>query len=392
MKLALVIAAAIAAASCGGAPDPSEAPAPPALAADVVSLSEDSQQRAGIVVAPAGWITRADATEAPGIVALDETRTARVGSLVDGIVAEVRVQPGTRVKAGQTLASVHSHAVHDAWAGYRKAQADERRLIAELQYASEAEARADRLYQDKAVALQDLQRAHANRVSAEEALGIGRAELRRSEEELSHLGIAPGADATQESEQIPVLTPFSGVVLERLVTPGTAVTPGMQMFVVSDLSRVWVLAELDEAHLSRAAVGRPARVRVAAYPGEWFPATVTYIAEAVDPKTRRVTVRCETPNEDGRLKAEMYATVDIGESDARSIVAVPAAAIQVVNGQSSVFVREADGTFHLQAVDTGTEGDGLVEIRRGLQAGDPVVTAGAFVLKSELLKSSMTGE
>ena len=364
-------------------------PAAAAQQSGLVVLDAEAQRRGNVATDLVKQVIRSEMAEAPGIVALNETRTARIGSLVDGIVVDVAVQPGARVTRNQQLASLHSHSVHDSWAGYRKARADERRLITELRYTTDAEARAQRLYDARAISLQDLQRAQASRVSAEEALDIGRTELRRAEEELEHLGITNGEDPTGESgEQIPVRTPFGGVVLERQITQGTAVTPGMPMFVVSDLSTVWVLAEIDEAHLTGAQVGRPVNVRVAAYPGESFTGKVTYIGEMVNPKTRRITVRCEVPNPDGRLKPEMYTTVEIGEGEPRPTTVVPSTAVQTVNGQSSVFVNEADNRFVVRPVEIGTERDGLVEVRRGVQPGERVVIAGAFILKSELLKSS----
>jgi cobalt-zinc-cadmium efflux system membrane fusion protein len=368
-----------------------QATVPPAP--DVVVLDAVAQTRAGIVVAPVTEVSRADVVEAPGIVALNEMRTARIGSLTDGIVVGVLVQAGDRVRTRQPLASLHSHVVHEAWAAYRTAKADERRLVTELGYASDALARAERLIVDKAIAQQELQRARANKVAAEESLDIGRTEVRRAEEDLEHLGITNGDDPTGESgEQIPVRTPFAGVVLERLVTQGTAVNPGTPLFVVSDLSTVWVIAELDEAHLSGARVGRPVSVRVPAYADDVFTGTVTYIGETVNPKTRRVTVRCEVPNPDGRLKPEMYATVQVGASDPRPVTAVPVGALQTVGGRPSVFVAEDETRFRLRAVEVGPERDGLTEIRAGLQAGERIATSGAFILKSELLKAADPGE
>jgi RND family efflux transporter MFP subunit len=148
-----------------------------------------------------------------------------------------------------------------------------------------------------------------------------------------------------------------------------------------------VLAEVDEAFVGRVQLGRNVRVHVAAYPGEAFSGTVNYIGETINPKTRRVTVRCQVPNTDGRLKPEMYANVEIGEGDPHELVAVPTGAVQTMHGQSSVFVAEADGRFRARVVDIGSERDGLVEVRTGLRAGERVVTSGAFVLKSELLKT-----
>ncbi|MBS1818092.1 MAG: efflux RND transporter periplasmic adaptor subunit [Acidobacteria bacterium] len=383
-------------AACRPAPEPA-APAAtadaPARSAEVVLLDDTARQRAGLVVTDARTVERADAIDAPGIVALNEARTARIGSLAEGIVVDLRAQVGDRVRPQQVLATMHSHIVYDAWAGYRKAKADERRLQTELRYATDAQARAERLYAAKAVSLQELQRAEANRASAEESLDMGRTEVRRSEEELEHLGITNGEDPSGESgEQIPVRAPFAGVVLERLVTQGTTVTPGTALFVVSDLATVWVLAELDEAHVSGAQVGRPVNVRVAAYPSEVFTGRVTYVGETVNPKTRRITVRCEVPNPEGRLKPEMYATVEIGEAQGRPVVVVPADALQVINNQPAVFVAESDTQFRLRPVQPGPTRDGLVEVRRGLQAGDRVVTSGSFILKSELLKTSDSGE
>ncbi len=398
LGVAVFSTAALALTACGGSSAPASAPKPepePAVAkpTTVVALDADAQKRAGITVDRVATVMRADAADAPGLIALNETRTSRIGSLVEGVVVDLKVQVGDRVRGRQLLASLHSHAVHDAWAGYRKAKADERRLVTELRFATEAQARAERLYADKAIALQDLQRAQANKVSAEEGLDMGRAELRRSEEELEHLGITNGEDPTGESgEQIPVTAPMSGIVLERLITQGTAVTPGMPLFVVSDLSTVWVLAELDEAHITGAQVGRSASVRVAAYPTEVFTGKVTYIGESVNPKTRRITIRVEVANPDGRLKPEMYATVQVGESEPRPILAVPATCVQSLEGQSTVFVSEADGRFRARPVELGVERDGMVEVKRGLAEGDRVATAGAFILKSEMLKSSDTGE
>lgn len=396
LALATVLLLALAAAGCSSTPEapPDTGPAETApRTPDTVVLDAIAQQRAGLVVVDAVEVPRADAVEAPGIVAINETRTARIGSLAEGIVIEMKVQVGDHVRANQRLASMHSHAVHDAWAGYRRARADERRLSNELRYATDAQGRAERLFADKAIALQEVQRAQANRVSAEEALDMGRTEVRRAEEELEHLGVTNGEDPTGESgEQIPIRAPFAGVVLERLATQGTAVNPGSLLFVVSDLSTVWVLAELDEAHISGAQIGRPVNVRVAAYPGDVFAGKVTYVGETVNPKTRRVTIRCEVPNRDGRLKPEMYATVDIGEQQPRPVLAVASTAVQTVNTQASVFVAEPGNRFRVRPVELGPERDGQVVIRRGLQAGEKVVTGGAFILKSELLKSTDAGE
>jgi cobalt-zinc-cadmium efflux system membrane fusion protein len=379
-------AAAIAAAGCASSAVP---PQTLAVATDVVTLDAAAQRHAGIAVGRVDTSWQANETEAPGVLALDERRTARIGSLVQGIVLDTAAEVGDRVRRGQVLATMHSPIVHEAWAGYRKAIAERRRLEKEVAFAVAAHERTRRLYADKAISLQEVQRAEADRVAAEETLDVGRTEVRRSEEELEHLGVTNADDPTGESgEQIPVRTPVSGVVLERLVTPGTTVTPGTPLYVVSDLSTLWALVEIDESLLSQVKVGQPIAVRVAAYGKETFPGSVALVGDTVNPRTRRITIRCVLNNADGRLKPQMYATAAIRESAAREAVVVPDGALQTINGRQTVFVVEPGDRFRPRAVETGAAFGGTVEVRSGLRAGERIVINGSFVLKTEMLKSA----
>jgi cobalt-zinc-cadmium efflux system membrane fusion protein len=385
--LALLIATA---AACGERTEAVARAEPPR---GVVALDEAAQKNAGITVAVVAETTRSDTAQAPGVIALDERKTSRIGSLVEGIVLDTDADVGDRVKAGQQLAAMHSTVVHETWAGYRKAIADRRRAEKELAFAVAAHDRAARLYADKAVSLQDVQRADADRVAAEQALDVSRSEVRRSEEEMQHLGITNADDPTGESgETIPVKSPAAGVVLERLVTPGTTVVPGAPLYVVSDLSSLWALIEIDESLLSHVHVGQVMDVRVAAYPDAVFPGTVTMVSDIVNARTRRITVRCSLQNLDGRLKPQMYATAMIREREPRSVVAVPLAAIQTIEGRPTVFVAGSSGRFHARAIETGSTVDGQVEVRSGVQAGERIAVSGSFVLKSELLKAAAPEE
>jgi len=360
----------------------------------VIALTEAVQRDAGVTVETAQARTRRGQIAAPGVLSFDETRTARIGSLVEGKVLSVSVQVGDRVSAGTILAEIHSHVIHDAWADYRKANADQTRRLTEFDYAKQAEQRAERLVAAKAISLQELQRARVERISAEQALDMAKIEIRRAEEVLEHLGItALGQDPRgEEGEQIPVRSPLAGAVLEKNVTSGTAVTPGVPLFVVSDLSTLWALAEIDEANLSRVQVGLPVEIRVAAYPGEFFPGTIIFISDVLDPKTRRITVRCRVPNPQGRLKPQMYATVSLGQGEELSMIVVSSQAIQELGGKPVVFVTENNGVFTPREVEVGVESGGWTEILSGLQAGEKIATAGSFLLKSELAKSALQEE
>lgn len=369
---------------------PAPAPADAASHAPdgVVQLTDAAMREAGLEVQAAQTLMRRTSIEAPGVLALDERRTARIGSQVEGKVLEVFVEIGDRAQTGKELAHMISPVVHEAWAAYRKALSERRRAQNDLTVAVQQVDRVKRLLADRAVAEQEVQRAESNRVAAEEGLNIVLTELRRAQETMEHLGVTNSEDPTgEEGEQIPVKSPLTGVVLEKFITEGGAVTPGAPLFLVSDLSTLWALAEIDETSLPHIQTGRPVEVRVAAYPAERFPGTIAWVADTVNPKTRRITVRCTLPNPSGRLKPDMYATVSLGEGEPHLVVTVPSAAVQDIDGKTVVFVEAAKGRFVRREVTVEPERDGQVDVRTGLQAGERIVAKGAFLLKSELLKS-----
>jgi cobalt-zinc-cadmium efflux system membrane fusion protein len=373
----------------GGAPETQG----PTASEGAVSLGEAAQKQAGISTERVRRITRAERVEAPGVLALDEKRTARLGSMVEGMVVRAYAEVGDRVGSGQVLAEMHSHVVHDAWADYRKAVAEQRRRDTEQSFARQNEERAKRLFDEKAISQQEVRRAETDRVAADEQLDMAKTDVRRAEEALEHYGVTNAEDPSGESgEYIPVRSPLRGVVLEKSVTQGTAVTVGTPLFVVADLSELWAVAEIDETQIPLVAAGRPTEIRVAAYPGETFPGRITFVADTVNPKTRRVTVRCQVKNPDGRLKPEMYAAFALASGGPKQVLAVPSAAIQEIEGKPLVFVKATSGSFERRDVAVGQEADGWVEVRSGLEEGEQVATTGSFLLKSELLKGSLAPE
>ena len=286
-RLRLAVYALAASTACSSAPQ--KEAAAPAPARDAVALSRTSQELAGIAVEVAKADSVAAALEAVGTVALDDTRTARVGALVEGVVDATHVNVGDHVRTGALLAGLHSHEVHDGWGDYRKAVADRRRVEQELAFATEAVARTERLLVDKAASALEVERARTARDGAVEHLAVANAEVQRARESLEHLGIPTGStNEGRAGEIIPVRTPQGGVVLEKLVTTGTTVTPGTSLFVVSDTSSLWVLAEIDEAALAQVKVGASAQIAVSAYPDGRFPAVITRIGDTINPGTRRV--------------------------------------------------------------------------------------------------------
>ncbi len=369
----------------GGGSAPAEAPEAATPAPTSVQVDAADAAASGIETVAARFIERADPLETVGRVTFDERRTARLGSLVQGIVHQLEAQPGDRVANGAIVARLHSHVVHDAWAAYFKSLAEQRRANAELAFARTAESRAAALVADKALSPQELERARADVTAATELLAAVKAEITRTEQELAHYGITARPDADPLShEDVPVVAPFSGVVIERLATVGSTVTPGTPLLVISDLSRIWVTAEIDESLVGRVVAGRPVTVQTAAYPGESFPGRLAAVGDVVNPDTRRVTLRIEAPNPDRKLKPQMLATVTIAATAPRRVLVVPSQALQTMDGETVVFVRTGADQFVRRAVVIGATVDGEVEITRGLEDGDVVATSGAFLLKSAL--------
>jgi cobalt-zinc-cadmium efflux system membrane fusion protein len=381
--------ATLLASACGGASPPAEEATTEAEPRTSVQVSEADANAAGIQTAPARAVERVEPLQASGVVGFDERRTSRLGSLVEGVVDDLRVQVGDQVAAGATVAHLHSHVVHDAWAGYFKAIAEQRRVEAELVYARAAEARAVQLVADLALSPQELERARTDVNAALQAVASAKAEITRTEQELNHYGITPRPDANPMDEgDVPVRARIGGTVIERLASEGMAVTPGTPLLVISDLSRVWILAEIDETLLGRLVTGREALIATSAYPGEHFTGTLTAIGDVVNPTTRRVTLRVEAANRDRRLKPQMFVTVTLGGSAPRRVLVVPSRAVQSMDGEQVVFVRTGVDRFERRAVTTGADIAGEVEIVSGLTEGEVVATAGAFLLKSELMKPS----
>ncbi len=379
--------AALTLAASAACSSPPQEPTPTvATPGDAVVLSPAGQQLAGIVVERARAEAPGAELEAVGTVSLDDTRTARIGALVEGVVRATHVNVGDRVRQGGLLAGLDSHEVHDSWGDYRKAIADRRRLEQELTFAGETMARTERLLAAKAASVLEVEQARSAHASTAQQLAMAGAEVQRARESLIHLGVQFGAAGeTDAPTVVPVRSPLGGVVLEKLVTTGTTVTPGTALFVVSDISQLWVLAEIDESALARVKVGAVAQVMVSAYPGERFAATVTFIGDSINPETRRVVVRGQLANGDRRLKPGMFARVQLQGAAGSPTVHVPVDAVQDIGERRVVFVPGRDGRYVTRDVETGSERGGRIEIRRGVAVGDQVVVGGAFLLKSQLL-------
>lgn len=400
----VVAAAGLAAALAGCQKEPPRAaPAPPAAAEAaphrVVEVDEKALAQAGVRVEPVE-VRRVPVTvRANGRLAANEEHTWRVGAITDGRIMQVLVRVGDRVDKGQVLARMFSHDVHESRAMYRRAVAEFNRLQSNLEYARRQRDRLRRLFEMKAASQEQVETAENELRNAETALRAAEIEVSRTRQHLvEFLEIPvegaehkePGAAALSDDDLIPIRAPAAGVVISRLVTAGSVVQPSSELFVISDLSSIWVIAAVQEEYLPRVRPGMMARVSVQAYPDRPFHGRVLRVDEKLDPETRTVQAIIEIDNRGGLLKPEMYGVVELESGASDEGLYVLQSAIQDLNGQPTVFVETARGRFEPRPVETGRSIDRLIEIRRGLRAGERVVTEGGFVLKSQLLKSALS--
>jgi RND family efflux transporter MFP subunit len=199
-------------------------------------------------------------------------------------------------------------------------------------------------------------------------------------------------DETGEVEKTSTFySPVSGFVTDRKAFPQTAVTPDMDLYVISDLSRIWVNADVYEYEVPFVKVSQTAQMQLSYYAGKKYTGTITYIYPSVDPVSRTVKVRIEFPNPNFELKPLMFANVQL-EINYGKQIAVPQEAVLDSGDKQYVFVVHSEGVFEPRTVQLGPKLENKVVVLSGLKAGETIVTSGNFLIDSESrLKSAMSG-
>ncbi|MCU1327158.1 MAG: family efflux transporter, subunit [Bryobacterales bacterium] len=359
------------------------------------TVDEAAQRKAGVEVAPVKVRDLSGSVSSQGQLALNEDLTWRVGAVAGGRVESLPVKLGDMVKGGQVIARIHSHDEHEARAAYEQAISELDRAKAAHAYLVKRRDRAKRLLELRAGSVQDVESAESELTSAQAGIEKAQAQLTMEKTHLTdilHVPLKEDHSAADEVEGIPLFAPASGVVYSRRATEGSVVNTGEEVLSIADLSVIWMIAAVNETDLSRLRPGQNVHVHVRAYPDREFSGKVLKLGEKLDPETRTLQVRVGIPNPQGLLKPEMYATADFQQPGGHPAIFVPGEAVQDVNGVSATFVRRSATDFEVRAVKTGQRSNGEVEILEGLKQGDVVAGKGSFLLKSELLKSTIEDE
>jgi cobalt-zinc-cadmium efflux system membrane fusion protein len=310
----------------------------------------------------------AGAISLTGRVAFDEDHTQRVASPIDGRATNILVRLGDRVRASAPLIELSSPHVGQL-------QSDAQKAVSDLAVAQKAIDRVHKLAEDGAISDKEVAQADADFKKA-------RSELARTNAQLKALGLS----ATEPATNITLRAQIPGTVVERNILVGQEVRSdgAAPLITLSSLDTVWVVADVYEQDLGAVSPGARIRVQVPAYPGESFDGKVGHIGDIVDPTSRTVKIRCVVPNPGSRLKAEMFAKIELEDTGQKKVLVIPTRAVINDGDQTKVIVATEGNAFRSRAVQVGPEVNGKIRVLSGLTPGEKIVTDGALFLKHEI--------
>jgi cobalt-zinc-cadmium efflux system membrane fusion protein len=347
-----------------------------------INMSAVIQKENGVIVAAAEKQQLINVISATGKVEANADRVAHVSPRISGKIVSVKASLGDSVTAGQTLVSLNSVELLEAFNRYHLSKT-------KIELAESNMKRVRYLVDKKIAARKDI-------LQAETDYKIAQTELHSDEERLSLFGV-PNSDMKGNSHKktiLPVRSPISGIITEKHAIAGELSEPSKTLFSVVDLSSVWVSVDINEKDLAKIHNRQQASITVGAYPDLKFNGMVTYIADQVNESSRTVKARVELANPGRKLKPEMFASVKITlPASVETTLVVPEDAVQEIDGNKVIFLTDDKGVeFKPQKVVLGRTGGGMVEVISGLQEHGRYAVKGSFILKSELKKSELEGD
>ena len=390
---ALLVGVTVALTACS---KPAEQPAPPAQThaepdahedgedahgENVVTMTASVQEQVGIKTAPVERRALETQLTTTGEFEANPDRVAHVTTRVPGRVVALHKSIGDSVQAGAPLATLDSVELGQAQSAFLEA-------LARKDLAAKTYERQSKLFKDELIAQKEV-------LAASNDLSLAKIEVDKAKSQLKLYGMTEArisalARNRQLDPTLPLVAPLSGVVLSRHLTLGEVLEPGAAQpaFTLTDVSELWVVANLYEKDLALVKEGQPAAVTTTAYPGKTYRGRVSLISTALEPETRTAKARIVVQNADRKLKPQMFATAQIAVGD-REALAIPSEALVQDKSETFVFVRKGPDSFERQPVQVGLKAEGFYPVTSGLNQGQEIVVKGAFTLKSELVKESL---
>jgi cobalt-zinc-cadmium efflux system membrane fusion protein len=381
--MALTLLAALGISGCtsrGAAPEETEPHAHEAAAErlDRVELAPEALDSLQLGYATVEERELLPSVEVPAEIIAVPDRRATIGPRVAGRVTEIRVNVGDQVARGAVLAVLESEEVGRAWADLIAATARQ-------QVAAQARDRQRRLLEERIAPERAVE-------EAEGAFLVAEADLQAARTRLATYGVTPSEAPPENPARVLLTSPIAGTVVGRWAHVGQRAEPSGTLAEIVDLDEVWLDAAVYERDMRLVSPGQPVQVEVRAFPDEVVTGAIAQVAGTLDERTRTVAVRIVLPNPGHRLRPGMFATARIQgthDHDARRLLAMPWTAVQDIDEHRTAFVRINEGVFELRRIHTGERAGELVEVLNGLEAGEQVVTEGSFLLKGQLLRSTL---
>ncbi len=326
----------------------------------------------------------------PGVLTVNQNRTAHISSYVQGKVVSPTADLGDRIGKGQALVTINSPEFAEAQADFLRARANY--LLGQKEYE-----RAKMLWAEKAIEEKEYLRREAEqeKLSTEYgALGSALHSYGITHEQIDEL-VAKCAEIQNKEyaceiadPNLPILSPLSGTVIFRDVVTGEHVAPDKILYTVSDLRVLWAILDAYEEDLPLTRKNSQVTITTSIFPDLEFPGRITYISDLIDDRLRTVKIRVEVDNKQGFLKPNMYIQGRIeNRMEKATVIAVPEDAIQNLEGEKVVFILEDSDTFAVRHVSLGNKVGKNRIVTQGLSKGDRIVLQGAFYLKTELSKA-----
>ncbi|MGX7744293.1 efflux RND transporter periplasmic adaptor subunit [Rhodopseudomonas parapalustris] len=322
-----------------------------------------------------------------GKIAIDEDRATPVFSPYAGRVTKLLARPGDHVAKGQPLFTIEAPDTVQAQNDFITASTALNKAKSQLELAQLQDKRARDLFEGKAVPLKDYQQAQATLITAQNDFQSATTALEAARNRLRILGLSEAAisafqDKGNINPETTIAAPIAGTVVQRKVGPGQYVNAGASdpVYMIGDLSTVWLTAFVRESEAADVEEGQDVSFKVLALPGRTLTGRIDYVAAAIDPTSRRLTVRATIDNPGGLLKPEMFANVTIFSPSDHPAVGVPRQALIYEGDQVRVWVAHDDRSIELRTVKPGLSAGNLVEVIGNLRPGEKVVTKGSLFI------------
>ena len=338
----------------------------------------DAGRRAGVTTAFPTQIPHADSEAFPARLEFNRNRTAQITALAPGVIRQVLVQPGDRVRQGAPLVEIAMPEIAALRTQLATARTHTVRTAANFE-------REKDLLSRGITSRQAFEIARADHQAALGAVAQFATQLRSYGEDPD----MPPSTGPDTRERVILRAPFGGTVIRLATGPGETAGAHAPLLTVSDLDILWAAVSVPTRQLHRAQPDKPVIAQFQGLPEQHFEGRIFQPGAEVDPRTNTLTVWVELKNPDHLLRAGMFGQVTITNGTRSLVWAVPRDAIQTIDGHTYLFVQKAPDLFEVRRVATGKTGNGPVPVLAGISDNDRIVVRQGFSMKSELLKGRL---